>query len=201
MPIAYINSVKATPGAGGGTTAGIDTTGADLIVIGITGLNIDPATITTDSNSNTWTPLTLRSHSGFLTRLFYSLNPAVGTGHTFTFSEASSFALITAVAYSGVNSYDQENGSAGASATTRAPGAITPPVGGALFVTSCCNFGSAHSINSGFTLRQHNNAESGVNMGGGIADFIQTTAVASLSPTWSWTTASSNSAAIATFLG
>ena len=198
--IAYINSIKAAPGADGGTTAGINTTDANLIVIGINGLNVGSSTLPTDSNSNTWTPLTLRSHSGYLSRLFYSLNPQVGANHTFTFTEASSFPLITAVAYSGVRSYDQENGAASASATSIATGAIIPPVDGALFVTSCCTFGSAHSINLGFTLRQHNNSQSGVNMGGGIADIIQTTA-ASLSPTWSWTTATSNSAVIATFLG
>jgi hypothetical protein len=105
-------SFSATPvahatvkGSNGGTTAGVNTTGADLLVAVISYYNGAGASpVPTDSNANTWTQIgTTQAGSNTSVKMFYVASPTVGTGHTFssTSSGASSFSSMEIGAWSG----------------------------------------------------------------------------------------------------
>jgi hypothetical protein len=105
MAIALVSSLTATPGGSGGTTAALDTSGANLLILSVSWYTINtanPSTIS-DSKGNTWTALTRRnSPSGhFAHRLWYATNPTVGTGHTFTVTaSADQYPAILVYAFS-----------------------------------------------------------------------------------------------------
>lgn len=85
------------------TTAAVDTTGADLIVVAIT-TNSGTPTLS-DSKSNTYTLVSGYPHvnAGDSLYLYYKENPTVGAGHTITItaSTGGSFVTIQAGAWSG----------------------------------------------------------------------------------------------------
>ena len=93
MPIAHVVSGGAQ-GSGpvsSVTTAGLNTTGASLLVVTYArdSLFAAAATPISDSNSNTWTAATAEQGNAMATgfcRQFYAKNPTVGAGHTFTFT-------------------------------------------------------------------------------------------------------------------
>ncbi len=176
-------------GLDGGTTSNIDTTGATLLVVGICSFGTDPTTIS-DSNSNTWNALTIfTTGGGQRVRLFYALNPIVGSGHSFTFSATGSAAVILVSAFSGADTtspFDSENGS-GSSPT---PGAVSPSEDNELIVTIVCDLSSAATIDSGFTVTDSVAFIPGTALQGGMAYLIQT-AAASANPTWNDGSASS----------
>ncbi len=84
--VGIIAHVLLPGGVNGGDTTGtpIDTTGANLLIFGVSYLDGSAPTIS-DSKSNTWTALTatLPSTSGDI-RIYYAKNPTVGAGHTFS---------------------------------------------------------------------------------------------------------------------
>src|SRR5216684_1966690 len=128
------NTLKQTSDGSNVTTTAIDTTGANLIVL----LTVDNANHTpTDSKSNTWTGLTVKAVNTVNTRLWYSLGPTVGSGHTFTLTGVSSLPCIAAAAYSGAktsSAFDVENGSNPGSGTSIQPGNVTPSQDGELVI-------------------------------------------------------------------
>ena len=80
-------------GASGGTTAAVNTTGANFIVL-VTAQS--GTTTVSDNKGNTYTPLTLYTVSGGGSGQLYYCTPAtVGAGHTFTIS--TSFGVIVRV--------------------------------------------------------------------------------------------------------
>lgn len=170
------------------TSDAIDTTGYDLIVIGITNAGTAAAT-PTDSKGNTWTALTGQTGGGVISRFWYCINPTVGSGHTFSTSQAFSYPSIFVLAIAGAAAagFDQQNGTASASATSIQPGSITPTEDNELVVALCTNddTGNTLSINGGFTIAQQNVTVAFQAEGGGLAYLIQTTATAA-NPTWSW---------------
>jgi hypothetical protein len=199
MAIAFVADSEA--GSIGGTTvttAGIDTTGANLIVLEVVHLQGTNPTVS-DFYGNTWTPLTLRNAGGgHASRLHYCLSPSVGSGHTFTASQSTSFPSIHVEAFSGVGAYDQESG-AGAGSGTVQPGSLTPPSNGALFVCGLGNGGgSGATINSSFNKTSGLDTSGGNHFGGAIAYLIQGTAGA-VNPTWSSTNGGDWTAVMATF--
>jgi hypothetical protein len=167
MAIAFVASTKTT-----GTSAGINTSAANLIVAVSMADSASPAP--TDSNGNTWTSLTVRPSGGALTqcRLHYVLNPTVGSGHTFSISSGE----VYITAFSGVASYDQESGSSAVQ-----PGAITPAADNALLVAGVRSPTDVTAVDSGFTLQEADTG--GFPLGGGIAYLIQG-AAASVNPTF-----------------
>ena len=180
-------------------TTGVDTTGANLIVIFIAGgSDITP----TDNKSNTYTGLTIHSQGGDDSRLWYCYNPTVGTDHTF--KQIWSYECLFAAAFSGVaaSPFDQENGSNTAGATSLQPGSITPSEDNCLVVTGLMagSTNSSHSVNDGFTITDSINGVNGVNYGGAMAYLIQTTAAAA-NPTHSWTSSVVAALSIASFKG
>lgn len=189
MSISIVSSTISGTNSSGTTSPGIDTTGATLLIVGLAYYNASGAPTFSDSKGNTWTGLTQRGGSLNNLRLYYAVNPTVGTGHTFTASGASSFAALGVLALSGAatsSPFDVE------SATS-----VTPTQDNELLVAISGNptpgsFPSA--ISDGFTI-QHSIANSSGNyFGFSIAYQIQTTATAR---TPVWTNGDGN--AIATF--
>ncbi len=168
------------------TTSGIDTSGADLIVVAISQLGIGGTL--TDSKSNTWTALTAQGGAGFTRagQLFYCASPTVGSGHTFTFTCGGSgfFCGICVEAFSGVDTgtpFDAESGAAGG---VPQPGSITPAGANELFVAGL-EHGDAtsESVDSGFTITD-DIPNAGNAIGCSMSYLIETTATAQ-NPTWS----------------
>src|SRR5919108_202216 len=85
MAIALVANVSR---ATGGTTAGIDTTGATVIVLSCgyiaTGASNDPRPNVSDSNSNAWIYFDPLVNGNGAVAIFVAINPVVGSGHTFT---------------------------------------------------------------------------------------------------------------------
>src|SRR5688572_25297499 len=102
--MAFTHVVSAFAGSLDGddvTTSGVNTTGANLLVVVCTDEGASPATIT-DSKGNTWSSLTTRSSSLSNVRIHYATPSSVGAGHTFTATGAAgSFPAICASAYGG----------------------------------------------------------------------------------------------------
>lgn len=182
------------------TTPGIDTTGATLIVIGLTQLNAVTFSTISDSNSNTWTPLTAQiGASQPYSQLFYCISPIVGPGHTFTATGGAFIvgSIMVQAWKGGTGTFDVQSGATGFG-TTLQTGSVTPSVNNSLIVTALSVDNSPTSIDSvsgGFAISDSSIAQTP----GGMAWFVQGTAAA-INPTWSWTSAGSDAAAtIATF--
>lgn len=177
---AFIVGTSGATSAAAATTSAIDTTGANLIVVGATGSS---AFTVTDSKGNTWTALT-ETGIGIDSQLYYCLNPTVGSGHTFT--NTASYPTVHVVAVSGAAAssvFDVESVS-----STGSPGSVTPSVNGSLLVTVEVNDSSADfasAISGGFTMLTGQPFTGGQNYGGRMAYLIQTTAAA-ISPTWTF---------------
>ncbi len=183
------------------TTAAINTTGADLIVVaGVQGASI--ANVVTDSKGNTWTPLTVRTGGTSKLRLYYCLNPTVGTGHTFSFNGGvTDYQSMAVAAFSGAKTtlaFDVENGAITAGASSLQPGSVTPSENGELVIFAIGG-GPASSLacDTG-TLTDEGVWSSGAHYAVGLRYEIQTTATA-VNPTWSWAGSVDAEAAIATF--
>jgi hypothetical protein len=191
---------------GGGTTSGINTTGADTIFVEVSRLTGDTVALSDNGGSsgtpNTWTLIRTQADTGggglVSTDLYRSATPAtVGSGHTFTLSTGT-FAAIAVSAFSGGATSsidDQENSTGGGGgATTIQPGSITPGFANTLVITGVVTSDSANpsTINGGFTIAA--NLGAGGTFGAGIAYLIQTTATAA-NPTWTFTSGGTYAAA------
>lgn len=189
------------------TTSAINTTGASLIVAVavLYSINSLGGQTFTDSNGNTWAALVAQTSANGNTRsvLYYCYAPTVGSGHTFTFSEAGHniYCSLCVSAWSGAGSspFDVENGSKTDSATSLATGSITPSAGKELIITGFGAAGVARSytINGGFTITDSVTGAPGLE-GSSLAYLIQTSATAA-NPTWSWTITDTSAVVIASF--
>lgn len=206
MAYSLIAHVEASPGATGGTTGSIDTSGADLIVIGASWYNpggFNDATAASDSKSNTWTALSLQSYNPFSIRLWYSVNPTVGSGHTFTVNCGgnSIYPSIFAMTFSGVAAtpLDQQNTNNNSGSGKKVTsGSITPTEDNELCVTMAgLDSSTSISVDSGFTAYTQA-FSSGVAVAGGMAYKIQTTAAA-VNPQWTGSPSGSYLARITSF--
>ena len=91
-----------------GTTSGINTTGANLIVVTVA---YDTQSGVSDSNGNTWTALTAQSGSqDGNARMYYCFNPTVGAGHTFTSAQGYGAICVSAWSGAATSPQDQQNG-------------------------------------------------------------------------------------------
>lgn len=172
-------------------TSGIDTTGADFIVVSISHYTPSGAATLSDSKGNTWTPLTDRAQAAVSAQIFYCENPVVGSGHTFQYSGGGNYyPSIFVSAWSGSkasSAFDAENGATAASGPL-STGSITPAEDNELIITAlgCNNFPStAITVNGGFTVTDTIETVAGVHFGGGMAYLVQTSA-SSANPQWSW---------------
>lgn len=180
QPISLVSHTTIS-GATGGTTPGINTTSASLIIISVSYISGSTPT-PTDSYNNTWLSLTSQTFVTAYNQLFYVLNPIVGPGHTFSTTGTTS--AIEVASFSNVLSFASiQNGTQG-SGNPIATGSVSPLTNNCLIVSGI-NFISAGavSINSGFTITNQNNFATGVNNGGALAYLVQTSATAA-NPQW-----------------
>lgn len=194
-------------GANGTTTSNIDTTGADLLVCGVGDYQVTNNPTITDSKSNTWTKLTIRtSGSSVEVTLFYATNVSgkVGSGHNFTAGTSNSYPGLTVLAFSGAHltaPFDDDSGTGASSGTSIQPGSLTP-AGGAttsLFVTAV-GFDATNTvaIDSSFNTPVQQQYSGGAFFGCGISWLAPGTS-SSKNPTWSWGSSTDNAAAMAIF--
>jgi hypothetical protein len=192
MAIALVSSLTATPGGSGGTTAALDTSGANLLILSVSWYTINtanPSTIS-DSKGNTWTALTRRnSPSGhFAHRLWYATNPTVGTGHTFTVTaSADQYPAILVYAFSGCDTaapFVVENGANGSDTPPLAAGSVTPAANGELVISGFAGNAFTGVTASGLTVTSINSSPA-FNINGAVGYLIQSTAAA-INPSWSW---------------
>lgn len=200
MAIALVTSAQAGSSTGSNvTTSGVNTTGANLIVVAISSAKAGTVPVLSDSKGNTWTSVGAFSSTALASvSYFYCTNPTVGAGHTFTASSTAGLPLLTAFAFSGagtVFSVYQSTAHATASATSNQASASFANVGdGCAFITGICSGGSSYNTPTGYTVTV-SNFLAATHMGGGAGYKIQTTGSAE-SPTWSWTTATESTAFI-----
>lgn len=191
-------------------TPSVDSTGANLIVIGdgwYHGISADPDLVFDTIGGNnyaSYTALTKRSVGNISVRLWYSLPTVVGAGHFATVSGTDIYQGTSFSTWSGasVSPFDVENGATGSSIASLATGSVSPSEDNCLIVSMVAHEdGSGISIDSGFTLIDTIAYSSGANEGTSLAYLIQTTA-SSVNPTWSWSSGPTYAAtAIAVFKG
>ena len=186
------------------TTAGLDTTGATLLVAAVASGN--GTRTLADSLTNTWIALTRRtqSASGDSIQLFYArpTTAQVGVGQTFTVTSTAQFPAVAVAAYSGrISSALQSDADVGnantGSYTAVGPGEATPVDSNELIVCAveqnAATAGNAITP-AAFTIRETFTATANA-FGLVLADSIQTTPV-SVAPRFSWTTAVTYAAAM-----
>jgi hypothetical protein len=195
-------------GAGAATTsAAIDTTSATIIVIGVEYYQASggPPTLS-DSKANTWTQLTVQTGASSKVSLYYSLNPTVGSGHTFTLTNAFAgfYGTGQVLAFSGSATPGftggQQSGTVGSGATVQ-PGSITPGTTNNLVVTALgTGYNGVYSVSAPFSLTDQQ--QQGASTLGGATAWLSQSAATAVNPTWTATGTASpvdNNAVMAVF--
>ena len=183
------------------TTTPIDTTGAGLIVLALAWFGGATEPSISDSQSNTWTNLTLGNANYPYVRLKYCLAPSTSGSHTISSSHSNAYLGLAVAAFSGITSYDaQQNGGTQNNGTTLSSGSVTPTGNAALIVSSLglAGAGQTTSIDSGFSVATHLAGSSSNWYGSDLAYLIQTTAAA-INPQWSWGSSTAALSRIAVF--
>jgi hypothetical protein len=182
---AFVSGTNVSTNMDSPTSSAVNTTGVDLLIMSVGYYN--PAQDSTlpavsDSKGNTWTPLTVHNTgTNAANVLFYSKNPTVGSGHTFTIS--SNYSSISVAGFSGSDTtapFDQQNGAGTTSSTSLATGSITPSAANELIIAGGGTGGGGTtlvSIATGFTVAQTDNGGS-QSFPSALGYKIQTTATA-----------------------
>ena len=204
--ISLISNTSVVGGTGIITTSGIDTTGADFIVLNVVYDSAGAVPTVSDSKSNTWTGLTV-SPTGSAARLkmFYTTPSSVGASHTFTAN--GNFSTMEVASFSGLlqsGVFDKEivNSTASAVNTFRAGNISADSLYSLIISAFGFNaIGTPTSINSGFIFLNEQNFGAGNNYGSALAyKVVNSTAV--YNPTWTRTgTADTCSSHTAIFKG
>lgn len=175
----------------GVTTDPIDTTGANLIVIGFSYYPGSGGGTLSDSKGNTWTPAFIEFTIGNNRfAMYYCAAPTVGAGHTFSFS-GTTYPGITVSAWSGLagSPFDAAVTNSSTSSATVSTGSITPAQADTLFVTVMgweASAGGAISVDSGFTMLDQIPYAGGTNFGCSMAYKVISNGAAE-NPEWSST--------------
>lgn len=183
------------------TTAGINTTGANLIVLMISNFSVSGMTIS-DSKTNSWTALTLAAGSATNVQFYYCYSPTVGSGHTFTVSGTGIFPAIAVQAWSGMQTssgFDTENTNTDIAATTIATGSVTPSASTNVLVigVGTASATGALAVDSGFTISDEiDSAGNGDPLGMGYKNGSLS---GSENPTWTLNATANVAAVIASF--
>lgn len=203
----------ASSGGNAVTSAAVNCTGVDLLVLTISYYNGGGGTSNpSDNSSNTWSTAKVQTQSYCpgAAEIFYVQAPTVTSSQTFTASATGALTYpsiqVQGFAGSGSTPLDQVNSAASpaGSVTTKQPGSITPGSNGELVVSdvlwcvSGSGSGSSVSINSGFAITDQDSFSSLNAEGGALAYLVQGTAAA-VNPTWTLSAASGIATAIASF--
>lgn len=188
----------AVQGNGAIATSGINTAGADLLVIFV-GAFDQSLLVITDTYLNTWTALTLNTGASATSgRIYYAKNASTGTSHIFT-ATGGSFTTLTVAAYSGSDltaPFDVQSTGNSPGGGQVQPGSITPSNANSLVVSGCSpadGTSGAPTVSAGFTITDSLAYLGGNAEGGAQAYQIQTTATAA-NPTWAWASGGSTGA-------
>lgn len=183
-------------GGAGGTSTGIDTSGADFILVGLAWNGNETLTGPTDNKSNSFTALTIEGFAAaesLKTQFWYVANATVGSNHTISASGVDGIQIgMTFQAFSGVkltSPLDQEFAGGNVQpGTTASPGTRTPSEDNCLLVSGCAWNGSvtSPSIDESFTTIDFQNLVNFQCKGIASAYLIQTSAAA-VTPDWTWT--------------
>lgn len=191
--MARITQTVLTGGVNGGTSSGIDTTGATLLVLVYSYSNAAGTPTIADSNTNDWTTKTAASNSDLQTNISYAYAKSggamtLGSGHTFSITDTSGFISGVVLVYddAGISSSadpflaQATNNNVISSATSSTLGAdLTPAQDCALVVFGCgvngSNGGSVAAAN-GFTLAGSQNFIAATSYGIAAADLKQSLA-------------------------
>lgn len=138
---------------GNSTTAAIDTTGANLLIVA-SGNSSDSLDSFSDSKGNTWNRIATPS-GGVYGVLYWCAPTSVGSGHTVTSTSANAPKIFAAFDIGGTPSEDTSASAYSASASSLSPGAITASDAG----------------NIVFVVAAHSTATSIKSISGGV-DFI-----------------------------
>ncbi len=194
-PITVNTALDITGGVNGGTSGDITTTGVSLLVVGvgyydgINELTLDDEHDGCSFPCNTWTPLTKAGNSNRPAKIFYAVNPSVGTGHHFRISGTTTFSsgCVLPINHAKTSSpYDAQESGAGGNGLSLSPGALTPSENGEILITVLgTDEGTTSSItiDSGFTKACTIGQVGGGALGSSLAYIIQTTAT-SKNPSW-----------------
>lgn len=198
--VVLVSSVSAVYSAATVHTASVTTTGASLIVVGVTYRQTQGAHLS-DSKGNTWTVCNKYEGSGSQSGVtfFYCSPCTVGANHSFNNTDGggtSNFGGISAFAFSGTatsSPLDLQNGQFFFPlGTTLTPGSITPSANGYVVLTANMNInGTAPTLPTGYAGFTWPTATAFM---GGCGYKIQTTAAAE-NPSWGNQNSGSNGAA------
>jgi hypothetical protein len=186
--MAYALVVTATAEGNGTTSSAVNTTGADIVVACTeAGGGANPTVL--DSKSNVWTGATDWNVSNPHCRIWYAINPTVGSGHTFTINGTDSAGIFSAFSGSKLTApIDQQNAkdTGGFNGDPASPGSITPTEDNELIISCICNgHGAADvAVDSGMTMLAQLPLAGGVHFALFAAYKVQTTAAA-INPSWS----------------
>jgi len=186
------------------TSDAINTSGVDLLVLGAHSYG-GTAPAISDSKSNSWTALTLQQGGvGSRMRIYYTVSPTVGSGHTFTVSGGgvAIYPVVTVFGFSGVklaSPFDQENGAGAVTVSSLATGSVTPSEDNELLVAfASTNVEDVTAVSASFTL-VHHGPNTAPSVGFGSSYQIQTTATAR-NPSFTFAASDGSvAAAVATF--
>lgn len=199
--IAVVSSVSGgSTDANTFTTGSFNSTGANLVVCGISSNAAAAIPVVTDSNANTYSTLTVYTGTSTRSTLVYAINPTVGAGHTFTVTRASGFQSIGCIAFSGANTSspaDAGNGAFNNSTTSLATGSISAAANTVAVSVLCQNGGTSVNIDNSFTIQENVALVGGQHYPMVLAYKLSPGTV---NPTWSWTTTSTGTTAIQSFL-
>lgn len=148
----------------GFTTSNLDTSGATLLFVGLTGYqtpNSRPFGTFVDSKSNTWVKVTTYENDTAAGIEWYyvdSATPTVGSGHNFTVpGNGSEYPTISVLAFDGTDTtpLNTHAGSITSGVSSAQPGSVSPGSATDIFITMICNnldLTNTYSIDSSFNL-------------------------------------------------
>ena len=183
----------APSGGDGFTTSGINTTGANLLVVVKTWTGgSEPAV--SDSYSNTWTAAgAAQSDAGVnrYVRQYYVQGGTVGASHTFTLGGTAHYGSVAVLAFSGISAspVDQNSGNNATSWTTHPSGSITPTQANTVSVTGLMFDSGSGTVTepTGYTAGPEVALASGAHVGVSAAWKILT-ATTTINPDWTSST-------------
>ena len=189
MSISLITSVASAGTANGATTTGINTAGANLIVISVGFATAGTPTVSDAiggiATGNVWTACGINLVGYLQQQSYYCFNPVVSSSanHTFTASGTGTAPSIAVVAFSGVPVVTPGVYASQDAALTQGISATHYACQGALVVSGIATIGVSHTISTGWS-RVAVNFSSGVTVGGGIGWQIGISGTSNAA--WNW---------------
>lgn len=198
--IALVGSTTVAGANPGGTSAAVNTTGADLLVISSSQYYGSGLVAPTDNKGNTWIKaVEAQGTTETYTAIYYAKNPIVGAGHTFT--GGAGYQTMQVAWFSGVDTTSPLDRFV-ATANSLSSGAIAVPTSNRQLViaTLSSNAASTYTVStspaSSMSILGQGPYIGGGAEGGALAYYIQTTATAINS---TWVSTGETCAALATF--